>query len=71
MTNFLEMLAEAKKTLSPNACRYTEVVRQIDGQEVTLSALIADGNVKPGSFRQTWYVDTDKISKDEAKRRFN
>lgn len=38
-----------------------------DGRTVRVTAFIAGGSIRPGSFRSTWYVDGERMNRETAR----
>lgn len=66
-TAFDHIVTEVNKALklSQGADRSVEYTTA-DGRSVRVTAFVAGGNVRPGSFRSTWYIDGVKMNKETA-----
>lgn len=61
-TKFDTIVAEIKKALKVS--QGSDVT--VEFENVRVRAFIAGGNVNPGSFRSTWFIDGEKMSKANA-----
>lgn len=69
MTDFDAIITEINKALraSQGADRSVEYTTK-DGRNVRVSAFVAGGSVRPGSFRSTWWIDGEKMNKETARK---
>jgi len=69
MTVFDAIVTEIDKALkaSQGADRRVEYVAP-DGRKIVVTAFIAGGQVRPGSFRSTWWIDGERMNKETARK---